>query len=542
MFAGGSMLNTGSWLRASACATALLAGTAAAAPVAAQPVEAGEAQGGAQAAARFEVRAIQVKGATLLPAEVIEDAVYPFTGPDRTADDIEKARAALQKAFEQHGYGAVTVSIPEQSVEGGIIRLEAQSQTIGRVEVAGGIRTSRDWVLSRAPSLRPGGAPNFSDVQRDIVALNVSADRRITPEVKAGAAPGTIDVVLNVEDRTPFHATAELNNFSSASTTDLRAAASVRYDNLWGRGDSVSVSTQTAPRRPKDGTVLSVNYLARVGSAQLLGYYVHSDSDISVIGGASVVGKGDLGGVRLIAPLSRSEGFYQSLTVGLDYKNFGEDVALGADRDRAAIRYAPLTLGWRGDWTAGRLKSNLTVTGVFGLRGLGDGLARFDYKRFGASPNFFALKLDGAATADLWRDFKLRLHGVGQWAPDPLISNEGFSLGGMETVRGYYESEALGDYGAALQVELRSPPLAPLGGSLLNDLRLHAFADWGVAGIHRPLAGQRSEYNLGSAGGGLRVRLFDYLNGAVDVGVPLRSGPDTASGDVFTRFRMWGEF
>ena len=112
----------------------------------------------------------------------------------------------------------------------------------------------------------------------------------------------------------------------------------------------------------------------------------------------------------------------------------------------------------------------------------------------------------------------------------------------METVRGYYESEALGDYGAALQVELRSPPLAPLGGSLLNDLRLHAFADWGVAGIHRPLAGQRSEYNLGSAGGGLRVRLFDYLNGAVDVGVPLRSGPDTASGDVFTRFRMWGEF
>ena len=62
MFAGGSMLNTGSWLRASACATALLAGTAAAAPVAAQPVEAGEAQGGAQAAARFEVRAIQVKG------------------------------------------------------------------------------------------------------------------------------------------------------------------------------------------------------------------------------------------------------------------------------------------------------------------------------------------------------------------------------------------------------------------------------------------------------------------------------------------------
>ena len=53
---------------------------------------------------------------------------------------------------------------------------------------------------------------------------------------------------------------------------------------------------------------------------------------------------------------------------------------------------------------------------------------------------------------------------------------------------------------------------------------------------------QRPQDAADHAGGGLRVRLFDYLNGAVDVGVPLRSGPDTASGDVFTRFRMWGEF
>src|SRR3546814_9021276 len=77
---------------------------------------------------------------------------------------------------------------------------------------------------------------------------------------------------------------------------------------LWGRGDSVSVSVQSAPRRPKDGTVVSGNYLTRVGKVQLLAYGVYSDSDIAVVGGTSVIGKGKLFGTRAIVPLSQSEG------------------------------------------------------------------------------------------------------------------------------------------------------------------------------------------------------------------------------------------
>jgi hemolysin activation/secretion protein len=463
-------------------------------------------------------------------------------GPGRTPDDFEQARAALQKAFEQRGYATVAVFIPEQSVETGIIRLEVQPQTIGTVEVAGGRRTSRDWVLSRAPSLQPGATPNFTEVQRDIVALNQSADRNVTPEVKAGVAPGTVDVVLNVEDRTPFHASAEVNNFSSAETTDLRVSGTVRYDDLWGRGDSISISAQTAPERTEDGTVFSANYLTRLGRVQFLGYFVHSDSDIAVIGGTSVVGKGDIGGLRFIVPLGQSEGFYHSLTAGLDYKNFQEDVALGADSDSAPIEYMPFTIGWRGDWTRDRFKANAALTTVFGVRGLFDGIEQFDYKRYGAKPNFFTLKGEASATEDSWRDFQIFVRATGQWSPDPLISNEGFSLGGMDTVRGYFESEALGDWGIAFQTELRSPPLAPLSGSLLNELRLHAFIDSGIAGIHRPLIGQDDEWRFVSVGGGARIKVFNYLNGAVDVGVPLRDGPDSRSGEVFARFRIWGEF
>src|SRR3546814_12791487 len=100
-----------------------------------------------------------------------------------------------------------------------------------------------------------------------------------------------------------------------------------------------------------------------------------------------------------------------------------------------------------------------------GIRGLGDGLSAFMLKRLYSRDGFFALKLDAGRTQDFGPGLQLSSRFTSQWSPDPLISNEGFSLGGMSSVRGYYESEALGDYGFALQTEIRSPDFASrLGG------------------------------------------------------------------------------
>lgn len=492
-------------------------------------------------AAPFEIRAFAVRGNTVLSADAVERAIYPFTGPGKTSEDVEQARAALQKAFETAGYIAVSVFIPEQSVEGGILSLEVQSQTIGQVLVEGSKRP--DAIRAQAPSLTPGQTPNLPEFQRDVVALNQNPSRRVTPELRAGVAPGTLDVVLTVDESSPFHASAEFNNFRSAATTEYRASATLRYDNMWGRGDSLSISAQTAPQRTEDGTVLSGNYLMRLGQGtQLMVYGVHSDSDIAVVGGTSVIGKGNIFGARFIQSLGSSEGFYHALTLGIDWKDFSEDVLLGADRASAPIQYFPITASWRGDWNSEKRQSDITLSTVFGIRGLGDGWERFDAKRYKARPSFFTLKLDASHTENVFRDFQINARLSGQWSPDPLISNEGFSLGGMSSVRGYFESEALADYGFAYQTELRSPDLASMLGKPLNELRLHAFWDMGWGGLQDPLAGQDDRFRLMTVGAGARIKLFKYLNGAVDVGTPLISGPDSESGSIFTRFRIWGEF
>lgn len=505
-------------------------------------------------ATQFDIRAFQVRGNTVLAPDAVERAVYPFMGPGRSEADVEAARAALQKAFEDAGYVAVSVSVPEQAVDSGILMLEVQPQAIGNLVVEGDTRHA-DKVKAQAASLTPGETPNITAFQRDVIAMNQKASRRVTPELKAGEAPGTLDVVLKVEESSAWHATAELNNFSSAATTDLRAAATLRYDDMWGRGDSLSVTAQTAPRRRDDGTVFSANYLMRLGQGtQLMLYGVHSDSDIAVIGGTSVVGKGNIVGARLIQSLGTGEGFYHALTFGADWKDFTEDLTLGPDRSSVPVKYLPVTLSWRGDWTGERRVSSVTLSGIFGTRGLGtpggtssDGckvdVNHFDCKRYKAQPNFFILKGEAETTLDLVADIQFNARLATQWSANPLIANEGFSLGGMNSVRGYYETESLGDYGFSSQIEVRSPDFASLlGASSQHELRLHGFWDYGGGGIHHPLDGQARRFKLSSVGAGARIKLFKYLNGAVEVGTPLFSGPESKSGDIFTRFRIWGEF
>jgi hemolysin activation/secretion protein len=152
------------------------------------------------------------------------------------------------------------------------------------------------------------------------------------------------------------------------------------------------------------------------------------------------------------------------------------------------------------------------------------------------------VKADASRTQEL--PYGMEAYGriVAQVSPDPLVSNEQLSLGGVDTVRGYYESEALGDFGGAGQVELRSPSLSRYVHGPLTAVRVHAFLDAGAAAIHDPLPGQAASAALASVGVGARFRLYDHLSGAVEDAVPLHNGPVTHAGTNRVLFSLTGDF
>ena len=164
--------------------------------------------------ARFDIDEFRVEGADSLPQIEVEAAVYPFLGPHRTSDDVEKARAAVEKAYHDKGFQTVGVSIPQQDAQRGFIVLKVAENRVGRLRVKGSRYFDLAKIKDKAPSLQEGTLPNFQAVTKDIVALNQWPDRRVTPALRAGVTPGTVDVDLNVEDTLPLHGSFELNNRS----------------------------------------------------------------------------------------------------------------------------------------------------------------------------------------------------------------------------------------------------------------------------------------------------------------------------------------
>jgi len=495
--------------------------------------------------AELQVNAYIVTGNSLLPTIEVEQAVSPYLGPGRTLDDINEARAALEKRYQAQGYQSVLVELPEQQVRNGYVQLRVVEASVGRLRVEGARYYSPRDIREAVPALAEGGVPNLERAQAELAALNRGPGRQVTPLLKPGTTPGTMDVVLQVEDRNPLHGGVELHNDHSDNTEELRASVDLRYDNLWQRDHSLSLSYFLAPEDRESAEVFSFSYVAPLpGSAwTLLAYGYDSDSSVATLGGTTVLGRGSAVGLRGLLQLPAGEGYSHSASVGLDYKKSDEDIRLGSAAISSPVEYVTGVLGYSSTLFGNRTVSELGATVTAGLRGVGSSGEEFRNKRASASPNFVALKLDGSHSRTLPRGFELTLRGAAQVADQPLVSSEQFSAGGAQSVRGYLQSEAIGDQAASATLELSTPSLAGrIGWSGLGNWRWLAFVDAAHALLLDVPPEQIDESNLAGAGVGTRLTLFGALYGDLDVAWALRDGLATEAGDSALHFRLRGEF
>jgi hemolysin activation/secretion protein len=503
----------------------------------------------------FELYEITVDGNSVLPQPEVERAVYPFLGPDKRIADIEKAREALERAYHEAGFLTVLVDIPEQRINSGTVTLRVTEGRVERLKVAGNRYTSRKEIRADTPALAPGEVPNFTDVQQELARAQ-RADRKLTPLLRPGKAPGTVEVELKVDDDLPLHGSIEYNNKRSPDTTRDRLEASLRYDNLWQKGHSVGLSFQNSPKKSDEVEVWTGTYSAPLGAGTLAAYAVKSNSNMATAAESTVLGKGTTVGLRYIRPLPGRGSYFHSLTAGFDYKDFKETTnLLGSDSTNKPLRYVPLVL----QYTAGLQDASGQWQFNFGtawsLRHFSDrevlcddGLVKdqFECKRSGARSNFAVLRGDAQRTQVLGAGWDLTARVDFQGASQPLVSNEQFSAGGVDSVRGYLDAERQGDDGVRARFELRTPGLL---GDTRFDVRVIGFFDWAGLRVQEPLPQQEARFGLGSYGIGLRLRDASGLRLFVDMAHTLRNGAGapgggwrTAKNDTRIHMRMTYEF
>jgi hemolysin activation/secretion protein len=493
----------------------------------------------------FDVTELRVLGNTRLDVRDVERAVYPHVGPGRTMADVEAARDALATAYRDRGYGTVIVDIPEQTIDDGVVRLRVIEGRLGSVRVTGARYYSNRAIRAAMPGVRPGETPRIPEIQEGIAALaRQSADRRVTPVLRTGATPGTFDLDLKVEDRLPAHASLEVNDRYTADTSRLRLNATASYDNLFQRGHSLSLQYQTSPQETSEVKLAALTYVGR--SAEMPNvwvlYGVKSDSDVAALGTLSVIGKGWIVGGRYVMPLAATATRQASFTLGFDYKDFGETIRLDDGTDaKTPVSYMVWSASYSDAGQAGRWSGSGTLTASLGHRGLGNTVEEFAFKRYLGRPNFVALKGGATGSVQITDGAFARVRTAFQYSPQPLLSNEQFSYGGVDTVRGYLEAETFADYGVAASVEagytfLRAPDTTGVGLTAL------VFADAGVGSVQDPLPSQQRRVDLSSWGAGLRLNRPAWLDARLDWARPTVVGPRTPRDESRWHFSVRASF
>ena len=504
-----------------------------------------KAEGDGQEAARtMYVQEYRVVGARKLDRRTVEKAVYPFLGPERTPEDVDQARAALEKAYRDQGYQTVSVLIPQQKVKKGVIILEVVEASVGRLRVHGSRYYDIEHLKKKAPSLAEGTVPNFKDVSRDIVALNRQPGLRVTPALRAGLIPGTVDIDLNVEDELPFHGSVEVNNFYAQNTTPWRMSGSLSYNNLWQLGHMIGASFQIAPERLDDSEVYSGYYVAPIPGWDNWTLTLQGSVQNSLVAaqtGATSIGIGDVIGFRLNANLPQRDGFVHSINFGLDRKSFETSLIIAGIPLDPAIIYYPFSLEYSANWLEKKHSTSFNGGFHFSMPRTGNE-EDFANKRYNADAGFFYFRGDLSHTHDLTGGLQAFGKLQGQYSPVPLIVNEQFSAGGVGTVRGYLQPAVVSDNGAVATFELRSPSLLKTSDEGKNEWRFHVFLDAGYLAVNDPLPEQISHFSLASAGAGTRFRVFDHFSGSLDAGIPLIQQGVTDVGELLFSIRFTADF
>jgi hemolysin activation/secretion protein len=500
----------------------------------------------AQESPTFSIRAFIVEGNTLLSAKTVKDALMPFRGAGKTSEDVEKARSALEKLYHDAGYPAVLVNIPEQTTEGGKIRLQVIESTIGSVKVTGNRWFTAESILRDLPALAPGKILYVPDVQRDLASVNRGGDLKVSPLLSPGKEMGTTDVELKVEDTLPLHGGIEIDNENTPNTTDLRLNASLHYDNLWQRDHSVSAQFQTSPQDTGQVRLYALSYTLPSPWApdqQIAVYGLRSDTNTTVFGqGLLATGKGEIVGSRYVIPLAPYRTYTHNLTLGVDFKDFEQTTGFTSGEGlKTPVKYLPFLASYNSSLndSLGSTRFSSGLNAVF--RGLITEESNFEINRNDARGNYVYLTGGVERNLTLPAGFGAYLKGDGQVSDQPLIPNEQYTAGGMSNVRGYEVAAALGDNAVHLTSEVSAPDLGP---RLARNLKLTPFAfyDFARVTVISPLPSQTDTFRLQGMGVGVRGAYTKYLYYELDYACPLSPAVSTDKYRQRWYFKVGGQF
>ncbi|AFY37650.1 Polypeptide-transport-associated domain protein ShlB-type [[Leptolyngbya] sp. PCC 7376] len=470
------------------------------------------------------VSEIKVVGSTVFTDADFAVITDPILG-DSTIGALNQAVEQITQLYIGNGYLTSNAILPTQQLNDGVVTIEVIEGTLESITVNGLNNLNESYVTSRV-GLGVDTPLNINDLEEQLRLLQI--DQNLTDldvNLQSGSGIGESTLQLDVEERKSFFGNVFVDNYSPVSIGDVRGGINLGYRNLIGVGDVLNVGyTQTfedgldlwefgyrIPLNAMDGTLA---FSASIDRNEIVAEPFNS---------LNIRGESETYRLSFRQPLKRTIREEFALSLGFNYRdgqtfvfdNVGQAFSAGADAD-GSTRTSVFRFGQ--DYTRRDTKGTWSLRSQFSL---GTGL-------FNATSNSDPIP-DGQFLS--WLGQVVRVHRLNdrhtlivrgdlQLSGDNLLSSEGFSLGGAQTLRGYRQGARNADNGWRFSIEDRITLAQNEDTGQL--IQIAPFFDYGVVWNNADNTSQiANEHTLAGLGTAFIIKPVQDLTLRLDFAIPL---------------------
>jgi len=494
---------------------------------------------------QVKIDKIVVEGATLLTSRQIMAITGEYEGKKLSIKDMQKVADLITDEYRKKGYVTSRAYIPPQSIQNNTLVIRIIEGKLGQLDISGN-RHFKTALLKKKIGIKPAGYFDYSALQRSLVYINESPDRQARAILVPGKAPGTTDVVIEVEDQLPIHIGFNYDNWGSRYIDRNRYSVIFEHNNLLGQDDKLDAKFQWAEAERL--VLQQARYVFPLTSNWELGAYMlfsrlklgEEFQDLES------KGRADIFGAFTNYAIIEGDDLEVRLNLGFDSKNISNELSgTQISRDELRIVKSGFDMDLEDSWGRTILTAEWDV-----------GLANFmgslddkdpDCSRTGAGGKFHKKVFNLFRLQPMPFTSSLLLKNSFQYSNYNLPASEQFQIGGATSVRGYPPAEFAGDKGFYSAIEWSFPmyglskkvkvPFRPEE-RLYDALRLVMFWDIGMVDHNNPQAGEKDTQTLRAAGVGCRLNLKKNLDFRIEIAWPL-DDPTPSDGD---HAHTWVEF
>ncbi len=463
----------------------------------------GVAPATADAGPAFAVATLHVAGGTVF-AESDLLAVTGFRpGAMLTLGDLRAMAARITDYYNHHGYFVAQAYVPAQALTGGSVTITVVEGHYGTIALRNTSHLSDGTANRELDGLDHGDIVANAPLERRLLLLSDLPGVAVRSTLMPGAEVGTSDLAVDVLPAHRITGDVEADDAGNRYTGYFRVGGTLNLNEPFGIGDVASVRGLVSNQGL---TYVRGSYQATVDRATIgvayarLDYRLHRE--FAALGAH---GSADIASVYASYPLIRSYNSNLSLTGGVDYKIFEDDIDSVAARSNkhSTVGFAGLVGDSRDHIGGGGANTYSVIVSGGDLDIRSPDVRALDALTGHTDGGFAKVNLAAARVQHLTGPLSLYVAARGQVASKNLDISEKMELGGISGVRAYPEGEAYGDDGYIATAELRYD-LARLTRGIPGDFQLFGFIDnGGVTYNHNRYLAGSDHTNLSGGGGGI---------------------------------------